>query len=252
MKLGSDFNASTPADSDYVRTATGTTAAGVLRDLRSRMKEFFAVLFDTASGDFKDDVIPSSALEDSKSTPGSGDRAFERVQVDSRGFVVKGYLDPEYRKARVFRAFYLASGGWQEGPGGKTDLSAPVTEIWPSGGPPHVSPEGAVVAYGKRYEFVVPAGISRLKAMITSGGDVTEAGTVTAGFDVTPQGRLVVFVGDQNTPSFVAAADFSSYITSESYVAGRPTGTVLSDAGPQFRPAGTAGNPGSVLLEWYA
>ncbi|MEI8320354.1 MAG: hypothetical protein WCH79_20685, partial [Planctomycetia bacterium] len=90
MKLGSDFNASKPTDSDFVRHPTARTLAAELRSIKQRMADFFGRSFQLDSGDLKDDIVPVPALRDSATNPSSGSEYYRRVTVDRNGFVLSG------------------------------------------------------------------------------------------------------------------------------------------------------------------
>ena len=270
MKLGSDFNASSPSEGDYVRNKTAPQLASTVRDLRTRLKDFFAQVFDGETGDFKDSVIPSAALVDSATNPSSGADFYQQVTVDSRGFVVKGSATPVYTGPRVFRAFYTSTGGWYETPEKLVAVPAVPRQSAPFSIPGGAS-EWAAGDTGYLYDFLVPAGITQLKIFLQCGGpQLAGDGTVPpeaftsieGALDVHPGTLLKVFIGEagvgvgsRGASSIIATADYSQWISTAN--AQHPIGVaVLGNTqyyfGLRYRPMGAVNSPGGAVFEWYA
>lgn len=74
--LGSDFNPSVPADTDEA-----TLVASLIRDVKSRLKGFAAVLFNLETGTLNNGVITDLALSTTGVTPGT----FSSLTVNSTG-----------------------------------------------------------------------------------------------------------------------------------------------------------------------
>jgi hypothetical protein len=275
--LGADFNANTPTDADFVRHPTRPALPAQIRTVRSRFKSFFGELFDLETGDFKDAVIPQSALVDHPDKPDEGGGAgFRSVTVDSRGFVVSGEEQPTLTAPRHFRAFFSADGGSIESSGGVETTPAPTPQPWPDPWPDlSVLFTGFGFPDAYRYSFIVPEKVSRVVVTLQGGGsDIGKIDTPDLGQErtqrrtlnlpVEPGNKLWALVGAANSPSVILLESPRKYATSQGY----KYGVVASGSSDNYatqrlkgplRPYGRIGTvavpsgvPGFVMIDWYA
>lgn len=279
-KLGADFNASKPSDADYVRHPTKPNLATEIRFIRSRLKSFFGVLFNVdddesqtgvSAGDFKNSVIPNAAIVDHPNKVSSRGEFYTKVTVDRRGFVVGGSKDPVYNAPRIFRACYTIDEGWYETPDGLLTEAGAGTVPFPIG--KVVRSDETITQLAVEYRFTVPAKATRLKVLLIGGG---KPGSTTASGDhartgwfpvsVTPGEIYKVQVAEHRGISLFGLPDWSRYVTSEGYNlnAFSPTSdyntrpSLVTFRRPPYLPFGMGGDingigqPGLVLIEWYA
>jgi hypothetical protein len=259
-KLGSDFNSSQPTDADLVRNPTAPNLASTIRELRYRIQQFFATLFNPETGDFQDNVLPSSCLIAPDSSPSSGDTPFTQVTVDRRGFVVKGSKDPTITAPRAYRSLLLTTGGWREEEQ-LVSLVAPPSSQWPIGKIP--KPDDRVLNFGAEHSFLVPPGVSKMSFYLSSGGAVSTTNGVRPGITygevrAVPGTYLRAFVGDAASHSFICDRDYTWWVRSDgqNVTTGVPSlangVTEHFNDKSRYRPYGTGSNPGMILFEWYA
>lgn len=272
-KLGADFNASSPTEADFVRHPSKPNLATEIRFIRARLKAFFDPLFQLENGDFEDNVIPQAALVDHPNKPSSNGRQYTSVTVDKRGFVIGGSVDEVYTLPRHFRAFFTSAGSWVEAPNGVGTNPAPGLSPWPDNRIPWET-QYRTLPYVYPYKFIVPATVHRLKVSLYGGG--WKFGSPAIGQDrtmhlffnaaVQPGNKFDVWVGGSDSPSVFARMKASVFATSETYaqnvsspIAGYPDAGLarnqprfLRSYGQDGASSGQLGQPGCVLIEWYA
>jgi hypothetical protein len=265
--LGADFNGSTPSDADFVRHPTRAALPSFIRDVRARLKSFWGVLSDIETGDFKDNVIPQAALADHPDRPSSNGDNYTEVTVDRRGLVIAGSKTIRLTAPRLFRAYFCARGSFVETVDAVITSAPSPLSNWPTDEVTRT--DRAVLQKVFPYEFVVPAGVSRLKVSVYGGGwsqqnstlfGVTRA--VFFNYALAPGTKLFVWAGSSDSPSVIGKADYSSYATSEGRQKGLGDPAFVFSVNPpkmQYHPDGDngttadpTGKPGSVLIEWYA
>lgn len=190
--------------------------ASWIRDLKTRIKSTFGVLFNLESGDFKDNVVRSDSLIDIGVTPGT----YTQVTVNSKGLVTEGANPTTQTAARVYQARFARdvaavdsdTGVEYFGPGGGTYLGV--------GSPfrgAYASLSGSVYS---TYTFQVPANVRRLKAIVVGGGGggTTYGGGgaehVEATIPVTPLANILIVVGAggaTNQPGAPSLVDVGSH-----------------------------------------
>lgn len=272
-KLGADFNASSPTEADFVRHPSKPNLATEIRFIRARLKAFFDPLFQLENGDFENNVISQAALVDHPNKPSSNGRQYTSVTVDKRGFVIGGSVDEVFTLPRHFRAFYSSAGSWVEAPDGVGTNPAPVLSPWPDNRIPWET-QYRSLPYVYPYKFIVPAGVRRLKVSLYGGGWKHGSAAIGQGQSkhlfinaaVQPGNKFDVWVGASDSPSVFARMEVQTFATSETYTknVSSPTGgypdTGLARNPPRYlRPygkdgasSGQLGEPGCVLIEWYA
>lgn len=257
--LGSDFNSSRPTDGEFTRHPTSAQLATVIRDIKSRILSFVGRHFDVESGDLLQSTIPSSALRNLSPSPAGTGRRFV---VNRKGLVTRTYTDVVISSPRVFRAaFFGGSGGgfaYQDTETGPVGIVGEVTAVpgasdfeWPSAY--SVSGLGGNLA---KFLFVVPAGVERMKVILTGGSPAYAQDKTVTRFTTAPcdPGQVFkVFVNENlNTPSRLSSFDGMAYVDNTEVAKNPPGLSQFSDA-PYLRDwGGNAGNPGLVILEWYA
>lgn len=171
--LGGDFDPTQPADDSMVRLG-----ASWIRDLKSRVKRFASVLFNLETGDLKDNVVRSDSLTDSGVTPGT----YTRVTVNEKGLVTDADNEAQQLTTTLYQARFEVAGAQMDTPGGVAGLDG-------SGGVYTGPPEPYHGTYPslngssyRTYGMVVPAGVTRMKAIVIGGGG-GPSGIVT-GFSV--------------------------------------------------------------------
>lgn len=178
-KLGNDFDRSQPSDTSLVKRG-----AAAIRDIKGRLKAFCEVLFDLETGEFKDNVVSSAALQDSGVTPGT----YRSVTVNEKGVAIGGSNPVIQQSADVYRAIFLPDGTASFDTSGGLDTLT------------------GTANGSSQYEFAftVPDGVRRVKAIIVGGGGGghTSAGGGGGGaehvettFPVTPSSTIAVYVG---------------------------------------------------------
>lgn len=153
-KFGADFNASQPSDADLVKKG-----AQWIRDIKSRIKTTFGVMFNLETGQLLDNVVASASLKDLNPDP-SG--SWNRVTVNKKGQVTAGAEEEQVISAKPYRWIYNYGTGL--GPAGVIARSLDVDD------------DGLNVA---SYSFTVPAGVTRLNVRVFGAGG-------GGGFNVTP------------------------------------------------------------------
>lgn len=256
MKLGSGFNASKPTTGDFVRHPTAPQLATEIRGIKSRLLEFFGVVFDVESGQLKDGVIPPSALTPYHSTTSSGSEYYTRYTIDRKGFFVGGSFDLLLNSPRAFRAYFSEAGSAVDTENGPVRDAAPPVQDIPSG---IRWDSTSVVPNGLLYHFIVPDLITRiLTTLIAKGTTTNSSRSRSFGLPVVPGERLEIFVGGTNGVSYVSASDRQRYMTSEGLNlavypgAGFNETPTLGLVRSPYRPFGSGTSFGAVLLEWYA
>jgi hypothetical protein len=272
-KLGADFNASKPTEADFVRHPSKPNLATEIRFIRDRLKSFFGTVLSVDTGDFKDNIIPQAALLDHPDKPDSGGDFYSEVTVDSRGFVTRGSKERKLNAARVFTASFSNAGAVQEEAGRIVRDPAANDAQWPVNKLPRAASGTTTLPLVKEYRFFAPKNVTKIQVICIGGGLKGDASTVGAeakvgwiSFTVVPGEEYRILVGQSDAPSAFCTMDYARYLTSEGYT----KSTTISGAGyidkrqvhnfkrSPFRPYGsggalnTLGNPGMVLLEWYA
>jgi len=296
-KLGDDFDVTQPSNSSLVKQG-----ALWIRDIKSRVKAFGSVMFDLETGNFKDNVVSSGALQNSGVVAGT----YTEVTVNAKGLVTLGANPVEQKVANVYRAIFTTLDAFYDTDTGSSTLTGTSgTKTPASGGFLHGSYTTTLDGYSYvSYTFKIPAGVRRLKAIIVGGG----GGGHTAGggggggehlevtFPVTPLTNITVMVaagGGLDGPGGVSLVDVGSLHAEAG--GGGPGGAgtggaAVSDAGgtsgtlallrckggagtaggtagasgsylinnsygnPYGKggAAGVVGQPGIVVLEWFA
>lgn len=256
--LGSDFNSSRPSDGEFTRHPTSAQLATVIRDIKSRLKEFVVRHFDAETADLYDSTVPSSALKSLSPSPAGTGR---KMVVNRKGQVTRLYQDVVIDAPRVFRACFFggqASYGTQDTPTGPVPLVGEVTAgpgdqylTWPS-----AYSASALGGPMTKYLFVVPDGVTRMKAFLTGGSpaysqDKTVTRWTTIPCDPGQVFRIWVNHGP-NAPCRIASYGNEAYVDNTEVDFNPPGLSQLSDSAPFLAWGGNAGNPGLVFLEWYA
>lgn len=185
--LGSDFNSSRPQDGERAERVTGEQGATSIRDLKTRLKNFFGVLFDIDSGDLQDNVVRAAALK-SATSPIAG--TYKKVKTNKKGVVIRGWEEVDETVPRIFRAVFFgdpAKTSYYESDGDTALVAVALHQVklWSDGGS------------SRWYEtFTVPDGVTRIRFWCIGAGS---AGTVSlpgmGGAHV--EGTLVVASGDE-------------------------------------------------------
>ena len=226
-KLGDDFDVNQPSDSSLVKQG-----ALWIRDIKSRVKSFVSVMFDPETGDFKDNVVSSGALQNSGVVAGS----YTEVTVNEKGLVTLGANPVEQKVANVYRAVFTTLDAFYDTDSGRTTLTGSSDTITPASGDPlHGDYSTTLNGFSwVTYTFRIPAGVRRLKATIVGGGG---GGHSTGGggagadhlevtFPVTPLANISVIVGNGG-------------------IVGQPGGVSLVDVGSLYAEAAGGGAGGS-------
>lgn len=164
-RLGSDFNAADPADDSSVKYG-----ASWIRDIKTRLISFVAVLFNRETGDFKDNVIRTESLRDLSPSPAG---TWRQVVVGPKGLVLSGTNPVSQPVAGIYRAVFV-----DEGANGrvKYDTVSGVVDSPLAG--PSTSYGGSGIYIGTydagseywSFTFVVPDGVRRVKFQMSGGG----------------------------------------------------------------------------------
>ena len=265
--LGSDFNASKPEDSGYVRNPSSAIhqLAWEIKDLKTRIADFFGVCFNLQSENttLKDNSIPYSVLKDSPDKPSSNGQYYQEVTVNSRGFVVAGNVNSTAVETSVYRAVFKGSVGHIETPEGVVTLNSTLTS---SNGVQGSGP----YKDGYSFQFVVPEGVKRILCRIIGGFATETYNFVSFGYPTQPNETLTVFCAAASGISYVASGNISGgrypvYATSEAWTKGLVldndplsidnllrSGSNKSPYVPKAETIGQLPRPGMVILEWYA
>lgn len=199
--FGDDFDVTQPEDSTAVKYG-----ASWMRDIKARLKRFCAVMFNLETGRLKNYVVDSSMLKDLV-TAGT----YTQVTVNSKGLVTAGSNPVQQKAAQVFRAIFSAGVGANVVYETETGLSTPavpdVQGTYAGSGTPYKGTYAALNGAGwNQFNFAVPTGVRRIKAIIVgAGGGKNTSGTAYGGgggelvevvFDVEDQPTITVIVGD--------------------------------------------------------
>ena len=268
-KLGDDFDVTQPSNSSLVKQG-----ALWIRGIKSAVKSFASVMFDLETGNFKDNVISSGALQNSGVVAGT----YTEVTVNEKGLVTLGANPVEQKVANVYRAVFTTLDAFYDTDTGTSSLTGT------AGGPK--TPASGAPFFGSytttldgfsyvTYTFKIPAGVRRLKAIIAGGGGGGHAAGGGGGggehvevtFPVTPLTNISVIVaqgGGVDGPGGVSLVDVGS-LHAEAGGGGAggagtggaavsdPAGTsgtltVLRCLGSAGTAGGTAGASGSYLI----
>lgn len=206
-----DFDSTQPADSDPVKRG-----AEWIRDVKRRLKTFCGAMFDLDTGLFKDNVVPSDALQDMEGLFSAGKTSgeFTQVTVNSKGLVTAGSDTADQQRARIYRAIYtFDSGGKYDTDSGVTNVTGTLVNY--SGGvnqaPFNYSTHDTLTgAQCRKYTLTIPANVHRIHAkVIGAGGGASKGGGTDYGggggshaeanLAVTPAETLTILVGDGGT-----------------------------------------------------
>jgi hypothetical protein len=176
--LGADFNVNTPTDDDLVKRG-----ASWIRDTRRRIKAFLTPTFDLETGLIKDGLVTIASLADMDGlTPGT----YKSVTVNAKGLVTAGTSPNDSVTVSSTSVFYV--------------FEATVTPILDSSGadmsdPVDTSSAGTVnTANTRKFQFTVPAGVTRLSVKVQGGGGGGGATTYGGGGGFA-EGVVVVSAG---------------------------------------------------------
>jgi hypothetical protein len=145
-RFGQDFNAASPVDSDFAQRTLHEQGAQVLRNLKSRIKNFYTKMFELEGMDFHDNVIPSQALL--SLDPDPTEEGYREVTANTKGLVIRGKTavvetGPQPYRAIMYADSSLADFCLQETPLGPKKLT-PFAET------------GPLVAAGPSTYYVIP------------------------------------------------------------------------------------------------
>lgn len=185
--LGSDFNANQPSDDDLVKKG-----AGIFRDIKTRLKTFFGVLFNLETGELKDNIIAYAKLKTLNPDPAG---TWTSVVVNNKGLVTAG-TNPDVSTPSIPKRYlyYPASG---LDPDGET-LAGSLT----------IDDEGLTI---REYSFTVPENVTRLVVQVQgAGGGGGSDGASGAGgggggsateaiIEVSPSDVYLIWVGQGGT-----------------------------------------------------
>jgi hypothetical protein len=173
--FGSDFDVSRPEDSSAVKHG-----ASWIRDIKARLKRFLAVMFNLETGKLKNDVVGTEMLKD-LTTPGT----YTQVTVNSKGLVTAGSNPVEQKSAQIFRAIFTIGSGNVEIEGGLAEAVAPTIPNDAYQGiiyQPYKQVYSSLVgANYYQYDFDVPEGVRRIKAIIIGAGGGRDTGSGNGG-----------------------------------------------------------------------
>lgn len=251
-KLGTDFDSAQPSDSSMVRQG-----AAWIRDVKSRLKAFVAVLFNPETGDFKDNVIRSAALQDSGVTPGT----YTEVTVNAKGLATAGANPVTQQAAKLYRAVFQAasgSNGYVDTDDGVTTLTGSDGTYDGTGAPYELTDYGSLSGSDYvSYTLTVPDGVRRLKVVVVGGGGGGHTGHSGGGachvegtMPVTPGSSVAVVVGkggavDQNgAPSAVISGSLAFEATGGTAGSGGADGLAVDP----FGDTGASGDLSSLVL----
>jgi hypothetical protein len=185
--LGADFNANQPSNDDLVKKG-----AAIFRDIKTRLKTFFAVLFDLETGQLKDNIITSAKLKDLNPDPTG---TWKTVTVNEKGLVTAGTNPDESSASFPRRIVYYFTGAIQDD---GTNIAASAA----------FDDNGLAVA---EYSFTVPAGVTRLMVQLQGagggGGSINTSGAGGGGggsaaeaiIEVIPSDVYLIWVGQGGT-----------------------------------------------------
>ncbi len=247
-KLGADFDATQPADSDYVKYG-----ALWIRDIKQRLKVSMAVLFNLETGDLKDNVVRWQALKDLAPNPTG---TWKEVDVNAKGQVVAGRNPALNFTAQPYRAIFVVSpstaSAYMDQPNA-APLNLPGTLLNYTGTGVFSKVYPQPFAYWS-FTMEVPEGVTRMKCFLVGagGGGWGDAGPTSgwhsgaggeyreAIIPVTPGANISVIVGtggisavDPTTTG--GAGGVSAVSTGSVYVeaAGGGAGTNTTDGADQ-------------------
>lgn len=265
--LGQDFNPARPTDGDFTRHPSREQGATVIRDLKARLKDFFDGVFFLDTGDLKNSVVPSSALQSLSPNPEGTYRTFT---INSKGQCTDGDAERGISAPRCYRALFFGSTAIESTV--DRDDGFDVITGKPSSSPNSNSnfarTSGPYVLMGTTFNhleflFTVPPRVTRLRVMLTGGSPFYTSPTswssdsrVTriGSFDVTQGQLLRIFCGtDAASPCRIADFTSTVYFDNTQVQSGTINGSFKTLAAPWHEKfGGVAGNPSLVTLEWYA
>lgn len=287
-KLGKDFNSSEPTESAYVRSASSDQLATLLRDLKSRIKSFFGVVFDPDSAQLKTSTVPHTAL--APLSPDPAGVGYRRFTVDRKGRIIAGNTTPPSTAPRPFRAVFTTAYGRVDRESGFFDL--PKSKVsFPHSGYPLLN-DSAYVFSADKYLFVVPEGVNRVRYHLVGSGEgadqqstpneVGEGASAVEGTMKTIPGEVLEVFVAYGTPthsggaskaygySFIMSEDktrlisnFGQILPGVAEMQGMPlvlpakhgriqSGSYYSDYGYGGELPTNNGNDGLIILDWYA
>lgn len=164
-KLGSDFNANQPSDDALVKHG-----AREMRDIKSRIKAFFTVLFNLETGQLKDNIVSYQKLKtlDPDPTDGAEEKTGNSVTINNKGLVTSIEEVDATVPSIPQRYLYFFDAG--RGPDGTAIASTPGTDD-----------DALTVA---TYSFTVPEDVTRIRVRVQGaggGGGYNGAGTAYGG-----------------------------------------------------------------------
>lgn len=174
-----EFDSSKPANTDSVRFG-----AAWIRDIKARLQQFAAPMFNLETGQFKSGVVSQSALADMSPSPAG---TYSTVRVNSKGLVTGGTLPASAQTAQYYRAVFFNNGAFEiEKPADSTHANPWVYKST-AAFHPDVQLEATSKAFNPSlftgtystvngiggyfpFKFTIPSGVSRVKATIVAGG----------------------------------------------------------------------------------
>lgn len=253
----SDFDPLKPADSDSVKFG-----ASWIRDIKTRLKAFTSVLFNTETGVVKESVIRQDSLIDG---PAGIEGTWNKVKVNSKGLVIEGGFDSTQQVAQYYRAFFLPGGYVRKFPGGGNyhyDTSTGAVSgngsvdtiyrgdgTYSGSGAPFDNAGGYGVSNANYSQFVFspPAGVRRVKATIIGSGGTAKSKSDFSLFYGGGGGEMVETTfpldGSGTQSLTIIVGDNSEFDGCPSRVL--LSNTVYADAGCGKGPGMTAGEPTS-------
>lgn len=183
--LGTGWNANTPTQDDFTKNAPG-----ILRDLKTRLKTFWAVNFDPDTGLLKPSVVANTKLKDVAPSP-VGEK-YQEVDVSDRGLVLAGRTDSvSASSGKIEWNSYFASDAYDFNNVLIDPLDPVPSPFWGAG--------------SMTYQFTVPDGVQVIFVRAQGGGQGGgkgigatggQAGSYAEGtLDVTPGDIFQVWVG---------------------------------------------------------
>lgn len=226
-RLGADFVASDPQDSDKVKNG-----AGWIRDIKNRLKNFCGVLFSLETGKIKPDSIPYTALTDLAPLPTG---TWREVTVNSKGLVTSGSNPTDIsRPVSIYRGLFNAGGGQgaYDTDAGYSTLVWPGSSVYSGSGPRYIGTYAA--SNYARWAFPIPSTVRRIKCWVVGGGggsSINAGGTQGYGgasaehreavIPVTGTTTLEIVVGvggAGNAGGAASAGGTSQVITGDTYI----------------------------------
>ncbi len=158
-RFGQDFNAASPVDADFAQRTVNEQGGQVLRNLKSRIKNFYAKMFELEGMDFHDNLILSQSL--TTLDPDPAETGYREVTVNRKGQVIRGKTVAVEAGPQPYRAIMYADSSLhekclQETPEGFKVLT-PHAEIGP------LVAAGPSIYYAIPFEMFVPEKVTRLR-----------------------------------------------------------------------------------------